>query len=160
MSALNTDALIQRLVHEEGMAKRDPAKPGRLFPYKDSKGIETIGVGRNLKERGISDAEAMVLLRNDIAEHTALLDKYLPWWRDMDAVRQLAFADLAFNLGVGPSDEQPEGKLLGFHGTLDAFRTGDYEVAAKHLEATGWYTQVGPRGPSVVALVRTGEMAA
>ena len=30
-----------------------------LEPYKDSLGISTIGIGRNLEDRGISDGELM-----------------------------------------------------------------------------------------------------
>jgi lysozyme len=90
----------------------------RLKPYRDSVGKLSIGVGRNLDDKGISEAEAEFMLTNDITEHLALLDKYLPWWRTLDEARQLALANLAFNLGVGPSAEQPLGKLLTFHDTL------------------------------------------
>ena len=35
--------------------------------YKDHLGIETIGVGRNLVDRGLTDEEVDFLLSNDIA---------------------------------------------------------------------------------------------
>ena len=129
----------------------------RLKPYRDSVGKLSIGVGRNLDDKGISEAEAMMLLDNDIAEHVALLDKYLPWWTTLDETRQLALANLAFNLGVGPSAEQPLGKLLTFHDTLKALQNKEYDVVANHLAVTLWAQQVGIRATRIIAAMRTGE---
>jgi len=129
----------------------------RLKPYRDSVGKLSIGVGRNLDDKGISEAEAMMLLDNDIAEHVALLDKYLPWWTTLDETRQLALANLAFNLGVGPSAEQSLGKLLTFHDTLKALQNGEYDVVANHLAVTLWAQQVGIRATRIIAAMRTGE---
>lgn len=50
--------LIDQLVRDEGL---------RLHPYIDSVGKLTIGVGRNLTDMGISQAETEMLLSNDIA---------------------------------------------------------------------------------------------
>jgi lysozyme len=129
----------------------------RLHPYRDSVGKLTIGVGRNLDDKGISADEAELLLDNDIAEHLALLDKYLPWWNTLDEARQLALANLAFNLGVGPSAEQPLGKLLGFHDTLRALQNKEYDVVANHLSVTLWAQQVGIRATRIIAAMRNGE---
>lgn len=153
---MNQTLLEQDLIRDEGEAKRDPARPGRLFPYKDSKGILTIGIGRNLEERGISEAEALMLLANDIGDHVALLDKYLPWWRQMSEARQRALANMAFNLGVGPTPEQPEGKLLTFKNTLAAMERGDYEAAANGMSASAWAKQVGIRATRLVQMMREG----
>jgi lysozyme len=149
-------SLRSDLIRDEGVAKRRPGYAGRLFPYRDGKGIQTIGIGRNLDQRGISDAEALQLLDNDIAEHLALLDRELPWWKDMDGVRQIAFANLAFNLGVGPTSEQPDGKLLTFHETLAAFKARDYQTAANHLSVTLWAQQVGERATRLISVFRSG----
>jgi lysozyme len=129
----------------------------RLHPYRDSVGNLTIGVGRNLDDKGISEAEAEYLLTNDITEHLALLDKYLPWWSTLDEARQLALANLAFNLGVGPSAEQPLGKLLTFHDTLRALQNKEYDVVANHLSVTLWAQQVGIRATRIIAAMRNGE---
>lgn len=129
----------------------------RLKPYRDSVGKLSIGVGRNLDDKGITDFEAMFLLGNDIDEHLALLDKYLPWWNSLDETRQLALANLAFNLGVGPSAEQPLGKLLTFHDTLKALQEGAYDVVANHLSVTLWAKQVGERATRIINAMRNGE---
>ena len=44
----NKDNLIQKLIQHEGL---------RLQAYKDSLGIATIGIGRNLEDRGITPEE-------------------------------------------------------------------------------------------------------
>jgi lysozyme len=58
--------LIEQLRRDEGV---------RLHPYTDTVGKLTIGVGRNLADMGISDAEATVLLQNDIDRTTVELNK-------------------------------------------------------------------------------------
>ena len=51
------EKLVNQLIRHEGM---------ELKVYKDSLGIETIGVGRNLVDRGVSEEEARYLCNNDI----------------------------------------------------------------------------------------------
>jgi len=154
--SLNLSKLKADLIRDECIAKRREDRPGRLFIYRDSVGIDSIGVGRNMRDKGISVPEAMFMLDNDIQEHLDLLDRELPWWRELDDVRQLALANLAFNLGVGPTVEQPEGKLLTFKSTLALLHAGDYEKVAEHLKDTPWYKQVGDRGKRIVSMLETG----
>ena len=45
-------------------------------------GIETVGVGRNLRDVGLSDDEILYLLNNDIDRVEKQLDNYFPWWRN------------------------------------------------------------------------------
>ncbi len=143
--------LTAELERDEG---RGPMRNGRLLPYRDSVGKLSIGIGRNLDDKGISLEEAHALLRNDIVEHLDLLDKYLPWWRKLDDERQRALANMAFNLGVGPSEEQPQGKLLTFRNTLAAIERGDYQAAAEGMAASRWARQVGARADRLVAMMR------
>jgi lysozyme len=131
----------------------------KLKPYRDSAGKLTIGCGHNLDDKGISEPIAAAILDEDITEHLALLDKYLPWWTTLDEARQLALANLAFNLGVGPSAEQPLGKLLTFHDTLKALQNGEYDVVANHLSVTLWAQQVGIRATRIIAAMRNGEQS-
>lgn len=120
----------------------------RVFPYKDTVGKTTIGVGRNLDDEGISDDEAMTLLRNDITEHLAALDQQLPWWRGMDEVRQRVIANMAFNMGIET--------LLTFKNTLAAMERGDYDAAANGMSASAWARQVGVRATRLVEMMRDG----
>ena len=93
--------LTQELLRDEGL---------RLFPYNDTEGKLTIGVGRNLTDVGISKAEAMSMLLADIRRTQAALDAQLPWWAHLDEVRQRVLVNMAFNMGIR--------KLLGFKNML------------------------------------------
>lgn len=128
----------------------------RLKLYKDSVGKWSLGIGRNLDDKGISRDEALFMLRNDIREHVALLDKYAPWWREMSEARQRAVANMAFNMGIGPSPEHPTGKLLTFKNTLGAMQRGDYAAAADGMEQSLWAKQVGQRATRLVKMMREG----
>lgn len=144
--AMNDDALREQLERHEGL---------RLSTYKDTRGKLTIGFGRNIEDKGISIDEARLMLKNDIAEHCTLLDKYCPWWRNMDDVRQQVLANMAFNMGVGPSEEQPTGKLLTFKNTLKNMETGHYDAAADGMLKSVWAQQVGKRAKELADMMRT-----
>ena len=64
--------VIEDLIHHEGKEN---------FVYKDTKNIETIGVGRNVRDVGLDDDEVLYLLNNDIDRVERQLDTYFPWWR-------------------------------------------------------------------------------
>lgn len=147
---MNEQALRQQLERHEGL---------RLKAYRDAVGKLSIGVGRNLDDKGISRAEAMVMLDNDIEEHCALLDKYLPWWRNLDEVRQQVIANMAFNMGIGPSAEHPQGKLLTFRNTLGNMERGEYDSAADGMAGSLWAKQVGKRAQELIEMMRTGQAA-
>lgn len=135
-------ALLDELVRDEGL---------RLKPYKDTVGKLTIGVGRNLDDVGISEAEAKHLLENDVARTVAALDRALPWWATLDEVRQRVVLNLAFNMGVG--------KLLEFKNTLAAMQAGNYVGAANGMLASKWATQVGARAKRLAKMMATGGVA-
>lgn len=121
----------------------------RLKVYRCSAGYLTIGIGRNLESRGITDAEADYLLDNDIDLCVRGLVKAYAWFADLDAVRQRALVDLAFNLGFAG--------LAKFGNFLAAMARTDYEDAADHLTRSLWYRQVASRGPRIVHMIRTGQ---
>ena len=50
--------------------------------YLDTEGIETIGVGRNLKDRGLSDDEIDFMLDNDIIICENELTQSFDWYTD------------------------------------------------------------------------------
>lgn len=113
----------------------DEGRRSRL--YLDSLGIPTVGVGRNLRDLGLSDSEIDLLLRNDIDRVCKELNRYLPWWSMMSDDRQRVLANMCFNMGIE--------KLLGFRNTLRAMEIGDYGEAADGMLASLWARQVGPR---------------
>jgi lysozyme len=154
MSLLNPaqrEKLRKELKVSEGTG---PVKKGRMFPYRDTKGYLTIGVGRNLDAKGISPEEADHLLDNDITEAEDALARALPWVKDLDDARRRVLVDMAFNMGVGDL----KGGLLSFKHTLEAIRTHQWEKAAAGMEASKWYRDVGPRrADPLIERILTGE---
>lgn len=132
--------LIKQLIHDEDV---------KLHPYKDTKGFLTIGVGRNLTVDGISYDEAMILLKDDIESSTHDLDVNIPWWTQLDDVRQRVLADMCFNMGI-------EG-LLGFHKMLNYARTGEYDLAADEMANSEWNEEVKERARMLEQMMRTGK---
>ncbi|HQN14652.1 MAG TPA: hypothetical protein PLP74_21275, partial [Quisquiliibacterium sp.] len=110
--------LIEQLRLHEGERRK---------PYRDTVGKLTIGIGRNLDDNGLRRDEIEYLLANDIADARADLDRYLPWWRGLDPVRQRVLIDMVFNMGMGAPNR---GGLLSFVNTLSEIRRGNYGIAA------------------------------
>jgi lysozyme len=137
---MNYNRLIEQLKLHEGVRDR---------PYKDSVGKLTIGVGRNLTDKGLKPKEIEYLLMNDIMDCIDDLNKYLPWWRQLNEVRQRVLMDMCFNLGIGG--------LLGFKNTLAFIQSGDYEQASQNMLSSKWASQVGQRSRRLSEMIRTGQ---
>jgi len=121
----------------------------RRFPYADAKGKTTIGVGRNLTDKGLSDAEVQLLLGNDIVETSDALNAAFPWFASLDAARQGVLINMAFNMGM-------EG-LGGFRNFLAACMRHDWETAADEMAKSEWAKQVGDRATRLEQQMRTGQ---
>lgn len=120
----------------------------RKFPYVDTVGKTTIGIGRNLTDRGLRPQEIQFLFTNDLEEAREELFKCHPWVEELDPVRQAALIDMMFNLGVG--------RFLKFKQTLRAIRMRDWPDAARHLKHSRWWTQVGSRARRIHDMILTG----
>lgn len=141
MTNLERDALRQQLIAHEGV---------RFFPYTDTAGKLTIGVGRNLTDVGISPQEANTLLDNDINGAVAGLNRRWPWFPTLDPMRQRVLIDMAFNLGITG--------LAGFPKMLAAVEAGAYDEAADEMLDSTWAKQVGTRAVKLAAMMRTGTV--
>ena len=119
----------------------------RLKPYHCSAGKLSIGSGRNLDDMGISEVEAMVLLRHDIERCYDELNVF-SWFADLDQVRQEALVDMLFNLGL-PT-------FLEFKKTLKFVAEGKYSQAAAEMLNSKWANQVGSRAEELAYMVETG----
>ena len=137
---MNRERLKKALVRHEGL---------RLKTYRCTAGKLTIGVGRNLDDVGISEAEAMVLLEGDIDAVIKGLDYALPWWTSLDDARREVLANMAFNLGLKT--------LLTFKNTLAAIQAGRYKEAAERMLQSKWASQVGNRAKELAAQMETGK---
>ncbi|MCA8331898.1 lysozyme family protein [Burkholderia cepacia] len=115
--------------------------------YTDTVGKVSGGIGRNLTDKGFRDNEIDLMYLNDVAETEMWLDRNLPWWRQLDPVRQRVVMNMAFNM---------QGKLLTFVNTLAAMKRGDYAAAADGMLASKWATQVGARAMRLANMMRSG----
>jgi lysozyme len=125
---------------------RDEAK--RNFPYLDTKGKTSIGVGRNLSDVGLFDDEISYLLNNDINRVKGPLEQGISWFSSLDVPRQGVLINMAFNMGFHG--------LLGFHDTLSAMAKQDWEAAAVDMENSLWAKEVGDRATRLAEQMRTG----
>jgi len=132
--------LEEQLTRDEGVV---------LKPYRDTVGKLTIGIGRNLDDKGISESEARVLLQNDIAEFDKQVGAALPWTSDMDSIRYAVLVNMAFNLGIRG--------LLGFKNALEAMRSEDWPKAAVEMLDSNWANQVGDRALRLAKQMATGN---
>lgn len=132
------------------LLKRHEGK--RLKPYLDTTGHLTIGYGRNLDSKGISDAEAEYLLSEDIADVWSQISTHLPWVFDLSSVRQAVLADMCFNLGIGG--------LLTFKKTLALVQAHQYAEASDQMLRSKWARQVKSRATRLSTMMRTGEWCA
>ena len=104
------------LIAQEGM---------ELKPYVDTVGKLTVGVGRNLTDKGLSREEALMLLNNDLCDAIDDVRHNFSCYDTLSRPRQLVLISLAFNLGrVGLS------RFVRFIGSV---HLGHYDEAADHL---------------------------
>jgi lysozyme len=131
--------LIEQLRRDEGV---------RTTVYLDSVGIPTIGVGRNLRDVGLSDSEVDFLLANDIQRAEDGLSGFA-WYQGLDEVRKAAVTNMAFNLGVSG--------LLHFPHFIAALAKQDWTTAAAEMANSAWAGQVGARAKRLEQQILTGE---
>ena len=93
--------------------------------YQCSEGRWTIGVGRNLQDRGVTEEEAMYLLDNDIKRVMSQLDEYWTVWRSFPEKAQLCCVDMSFQMGIKG--------FMGFRRTRALMEMGMWLEASEEL---------------------------
>ena len=150
---MTTQQLYDEVKFEEGE---------KLKAYKDRNGIWSIGIGHNIEvdptlqpqlnhliAEGITQEQSQQLFATDMQKATADLDKHLPWWRQLDDIRQDAVVNIVFNRGING--------FLAFHHTVDALQQKQYALAARNLLATKpWSTEIPERAKRIANQIETG----
>jgi lysozyme len=128
----------------------------RTKPYKDSLGLWTVGVGHLIGDgkslppewnREFSMGEVDSLFAQDYKHHKEAAQK-IPGYEQLNATGKAALTDLTFNMGPGWYKKWPN--------FTKALASGDTEGAARSLEDSKWYSQVGNRAAKIVAMIRNG----
>lgn len=123
----NVDRLIEQLKRHEGV---------ELKPYRDTEGLMTIGVGRNLDHNGIRMVEADFMLMNDIKDAMEEAKTY-HWYDSLSPARKAVIINMLFNLGKPRFD-----KFVKFQSAL---AEGLYDKASTEMLDSRWAKQVGKR---------------
>ena len=137
MRQMDLSQVRKRLIEHEGI---------KLKPYHCTAGKLTIGVGRNLDDRGISQATATQMLEEDIEIVLDELKRALPFWDKLEWNYKEALVDLAFNMGVP--------RLMMFRNMLSAIEADEPDKAAEELLDSRYASQVGIRASNIAALLR------
>ena len=163
---MNKELLEQELIRDEGI---------RLRPYKDSLGIWSVAIGRNLEdkgltrnelsslglninlnkvqvisvllERGLTKQECLMLLSNDIDDAWDDLTTALPWIEQKPEVVQRVLTNLCFNIGLS--------RLLGFKKTLAHIKADRYLEASQEMLNSRWASQVHDRALRLSNLIKS-----
>ena len=141
--------LVKDLIEDEGR-RREPYDDATGQPIRAPKGHVTIGVGRNLEAKPLSDDIIYALLREDIhdAYHDCLAI-YGEGFEDLDDVRKRALVNMSFNLG--------RTTLLKFKRFNEAVKKRDWDTAAKNALESKWATQVKGRSHRIAYRIRSGN---
>lgn len=155
-----TDQFRATLARHEGF---------RALPYRDSRGVLTVGIGFNLERgnaaallaregidmrevvsgrRPLTEAEAWRLASHDLAIAAADAARIFPKFGALPGHVQEVLVNMAYNLG-GP-------KLAGFVNLRAAVAAGDFVAAAAHMLDSRWAAQVGGRATELAAQMRSG----
>ena len=147
MTSVNDPVLISELRRDEGVERE---------VYKDSVGIDTIGVGHNLYAKPLpeswspplTDLQIDQLLSEDLVEVFEGLDKHMPDWKELSEPRQRVLVNMAFNMGI-------EG-LMTFKNTLKAIEESNYSYASALMMQSKWARQVGARASRLSSMMSVG----
>ncbi len=137
------ERLQRLLISHEGL---------RYKPYRCTEGKLTIGVGRNLDDRGLSDQEIHLLLNNDIALAAGEAEREFPWFKELDQVRQDVIVSMIFNMGIA--------RFKGFKKTIELISRQDFYSASIEILDSRWSKQVGERAIDLSEMLRSGQYPA
>ena len=119
----------------------------KLFPYRCTANKLTLGVGRNIEDRGISDITAIQMLEEDIALCVNELERNISWWSEVPDGLQEVLIDLCFNMGIS--------KLMLFTKTLQYLGSGEMVKAADELLNSRYATMVPNRAKRNADIIRS-----
>ena len=139
MTAVQYAELKEQIRFHEGYSPK---------PYLDTRGLLTIGFGRCLDTKGITRAEAEVLLDNDIVGAIDALTRRFPWFTRLDPIRQRVLVDLCVQLGING--------VARFKKTIGFIEAGDFEEAALELLRSRLAEQTPNRAQRLSEMLRSG----
>jgi lysozyme len=120
------------------------------FPYTDTKGNITIGIGYNLSARGMPDSWVNNQYNDDVTYHyNNLVDTY-PWFLKLSEARQIVLIDMCFNLGWKGFQE--------FKNLIDALSENDFVRAKYEILHSLLHKDAPDRTESNAKIMEKGEI--
>lgn len=130
--------LKQLLIKHEGKEK---------FPYVDTVGKITIGIGYNLSDRGMPDNWINTQYEDDVNYFYSQLNHDFPWFKDLNEARQAVLIDMCF-MGYK--------KFLSFKKMLYWLNEGDYMEVANEMMNSRWAEQLPSRAKELSDIMVVG----
>lgn len=134
---MNYTTITKQLIKHEGL---------RLKPYHCTAGKLTIGVGRNLEDKGLSEEEVMILLEHDVFECAKDLVDIFPEFERYPENIQLVLADMRFQLGPN--------RFRGFKLMVRAVKNQNWPEMIKQMKDSVWYGQTPNRANNLIRMVK------
>jgi len=126
-------------------------------PYKDSRGLWTVGVGHLIGngktlpkewDRELTNEEVRQLFEKDFDEHLKQAQK-TPGWDKANEAGRAGLIDLTYNMGGY--------WYTKFKKAAAFLKDGNFKDAALELKNSAWYKQVGGRAPVTISLISSGS---
>ena len=135
------DLKVERLIRKHEGKKK--------FPYKDTEGNLTVGIGRNLSAKGLSEDEIDLLFENDLMEAETRLNKILAHYKinrsGLPEEVVMVLIDMSFNMGYG---------LKSFKRMFKAIKKRDWEWMIEEMRDSVWCEKVKSRCDDNVGIIR------
>lgn len=119
----------------------------RKFPYVDTVGKITIGVGHNLTDNGLPDNMIDMLFDEDLERAESVCRRHILTFDALTDNRKAALMDMAFCL---------DSKIGGFHKMLKAIASGDWKQAGAEVLDSEFARQVGTRANRIADMLENG----
>jgi len=142
---MTNDDLTNLIKRHEGSKKN---KAGRHILYQCTADKWTVGYGRNLTDRGISEDEAILMLHNDIKQAQADVKTLMPYIATFAKIytpRYCAFVDMMLNIGIT--------RMKQFKKMLAATEIGNWKRAAIQILDSKYAKDVGNRAKEIAYMV-------
>ena len=142
---MSIETVCAALMLDEGKRTN---KSGRHILYKCPANKWTLGYGRNVEDRGISEAEAIDWLHSDVRESAQDAAALFPTWPKLNEVRRDVLTNMSYNMGIR--------KLAGFKDLIAAVGREDWPAAKAAMIDSAWHNQVGDRAVRLEQQMLTG----
>jgi len=132
---VKTETLEQRITRHEGRRHKS---------YKDSKGILTAGIGRNLESVAFTNAEIDLMFKNDLARAKRGAETFY-LYKILNDIRREVLIEMVFQMGA-----KGVGKFKKF---FHAAGARNWEAAHKEMLDSKWHNEDSPARALELALI-------